>query len=291
MDQESNVNATQRASAALRRTGHGLTATTNWLGDRVDDFAHWLANLIRLLPARVGRIGLTLGFVMVGLVMFLPIGVRVWRRGGRSNFAAWLRRGRGAAGSGRSSSCSRCLDLFGVPELFAFLWRSMTRASPLTGDEIVAATSVLGPLALRFQDIRVAQGGVLRPIFRRNGGRAFATFHTVNLPTTGYHERSNVAIVVHELVHVYQYERAGSRYFAEALLAQHEAGYDYGGAEALQLACRQGKRLRDFNREQQAQIVQDYYVCRSLRAGYGGLRAFHRGVAHGKGVIGDLWGS
>ena len=139
----------------------------------------------------------------------------------------------------------------------------MTRGSPLTGDEIVAASSVLGPRALRFQDVRVAQGGVLRPIFRRNGGRAFATFHTVNLPTTGYHERSNVAILVHELVHVYQYERAGSRYFAEALLAQHEAGYDYGGAEALQLACRQGKRLRDFNREQQAQIVQDYYVCRS----------------------------
>jgi Domain of unknown function (DUF4157) len=126
----------------------------------------------------------------------------------------------------------------------------------------VAAASVLGPFSLRFQDIRVAQGGVLRPIFRWNGGRAFTTFHTVNLPTTGYHERSNVAILVHELVHVYQYERAGSRYFAEALLAQHEAGYDYGGAAALQLAQLQGKHLCDFNREQQAQIAQDFYVCR-----------------------------
>ena len=264
MDQESNVNTTQRASAALRRTGHGLTAATNWLGDRVDDFAHWLANLIRLLPARMGRIGLTLGFVMVGLAMFLPIGVRVWRRGGRSNFAAWLRARARRGGLWTVQFVLQVLDLFGVPELFAFLWRSMTRASPLTGDEIVAATSVLGPLALRFQDVRVAQGGVLRPIFRRNGGRAFATFHTVNLPTTGYHERSNVAILVHELVHVYQYERAGSRYFAEALLAQHEAGYDYGGAEALQEARAHGKHLRDFNREQQAQIVQDYYMqqCR-----------------------------
>ena len=138
----------------------------------------------------------------------------------------------------------------------------MTRATPLTGDEIVAATSVLGPGSLRFQDIRVAQGGVLRPIFRRNGGRGFATFHTVNLPSTGYHERSNVAILLHELVHVFQYERAGSRYFAEALLAQREAGYDYGGVEALQRARAQGKHLRDFNREQQAQIAQDYYVHR-----------------------------
>jgi hypothetical protein len=120
----------------------------------------------------------------------------------------------------------------------------------------------LGPSALRFQDVRVAQGGVLHLIFRRNGDRAFATFHTVNLPATGYHERSNVAILVHELVHVYQYERAGSRYFAEALLAQHEAGYDYGGAAALQEARAHGRHLRDFNREQQAQIVQDYYLQR-----------------------------
>ena len=91
-------------------------------------------------------------------------------------------------------------------------------------------------------------------------------FHTVNLPAAGVHERSNVAILVHELVHVYQYERAGSRYFAEALLAQHEAGYDYGGAAALQLSARaRGRHLRDFNREQQAQIVQDYYMQRCQR--------------------------
>ena len=262
MDQASNDSTKQRVFTALRRAGQGLIAAADWLGDRIDDLAHWLANLIRLLPARVGRIGLTLGFAVVGLVMFLPIGLRVWRRGGRSNFSAWLRTRARRGGLWTVQFVLQVLDLFGVPELFAFLWRAVTRATPLTGDEIVAATSVLGPFALRFQDIRVAQGGVLRLIFRRNGDRAFATFHTVNLPATGYHERSNVAILVHELVHVYQYERAGSRYFAEALLAQHEAGYDYGGAEALQLACLQGKRLRDFNREQQAQIVQDYYMQR-----------------------------
>jgi hypothetical protein len=155
------------------------------------------------------------------------------------------------------------LDLLGVPELFALLWRAVTRVSPLTGDEITAAASVLGPCALRYQDVRVAQGGILRPIFKGNGGRAFTTFHTVNMPTEGKHQRSNLDIVVHELVHVYQYHRAGSRYFAEALLAQHEEGYGYGGPEGLSRAWSNGKRLCDFNREQQAQIVQDYWVhCR-----------------------------
>ncbi len=262
MNQQPNESTKQRVFAALRRAGHGLTMASGWLGDRIDDFAQWIANLIRLLPVRVGRIGLTLGFAIVGLAMFLPIGVRVWRRGGKANFAAWLRARARRGGLWTVQFVLQVLDLFGVPELFAFLWRAVTHATPLTGAEIVAATSVMGPSSLRFQDIRVAQGGLLRPIFRRNGGRAFATFHTVNLPTTGYHERSNVEILLHELVHVYQYERAGSRYFAEALLAQHEAGYDYGGVDALQLARLQGKHLRDFNREQQAQIVQDYYVHR-----------------------------
>jgi len=262
MNQQPNEDSKQRVFAALRRAGHGLTMASGWLGDRIDDFAQWIANLIRLLPVRVGRIGLTLGFAIVGLVMFLPVGVRVWRRGGKPNFVAWLRARARRGGLWTVQFVLQVLDLFGVPELFAFLWRAATHATPLTGAEIVAATSVMGPSSLRFQDIRVARDGILRPIFRRNGGRAFATFHTVNLPTTGYHERSNVEILLHELVHVYQYERAGSRYFAEALLAQHEAGYDYGGAEALQLARLQGKHLRDFNREQQAQIVQDYYVHR-----------------------------
>jgi hypothetical protein len=264
MKQQPDEGNQQRAAAALQRAGRGLTAAADWLGDRIDDFAQWIANLIRYLPMRVGRLGLTLVLALVGLITFLPVGVRVWRRGGRTHFSAWLR-SRVRHGALRAIQCAlQLLDLVGAPELFVFFWRAVTHASPLTGAEILAVTSVLGPSALRFQDIRVCQGGVLHPIFRRNGERAFATFHTVNLPASGVHERANVAILLHELVHVFQYERAGSRYFAEALLAQHEAGYDYGGAEALQEARAYGKHLRDFNREQQAQIVQDYFVrqCR-----------------------------
>ena len=55
----------------------------------------------------------------------------------------------------------------------------------------------------------------------------------MNLPGRGEHRRENLDILLHELVHVLQYERAGSRYFAEALVAQHEEGYGYGGAAGL----------------------------------------------------------
>ncbi len=62
---------------------------------------------------------------------------------------------------------------------------------------------------------------------------AFAVFHTINLPATGRHARDHLDIVLHELVHVYQYERAGSRYFAEALLAQRRKAT----AMAVRRAC------------------------------------------------------
>ena len=174
------------------------------------------------------------------------------------------------------------LDLVGVPEIFAFAWRIVTRTSPLTGEEITAAAAVLGPRAMRYQDIRVAQGGVLRWIFAKNGHRAFATFHTINLPEQGEHQRSNVEIVVHEVVHVYQYERAGSRYFAEALLAQQEEGYGYGGVEGLVDALHEGKRISNFNREQQAQIVQDYVVRSRVRADVSAYEPFIRQLRQGK---------
>jgi hypothetical protein len=228
----------------------------------VEDFAAWIANLIRYLPARVGRIALTLGFAAVGVVTFVPLGIRVWRRGGRTHFAAWLR-SRARWGALRTVQLVlQALDLLGLPEIFALLWRAATHASPLTGAEISAAASVMGPSALRFQDIRVAQGGILAAVFKANGGRAFTTFHTVNTPTVGDHQRSNLDILLHELVHVYQYERAGSRYFAEALLAQRQEGYGYGGDEGLRRARADGKRMQDFNREQQAQMVQDFYMYR-----------------------------
>jgi len=252
----------QRLLAILRALGGAAIAGAGWLGDRVDDLGHWAANLIRYLPARVSRIVLTVGVAIVSIITFLPLAFSAWRHGGQSHFEVWLR-ARARSGALRAIRfVLQALDLLGMPELFTLLWRIATHVSPLTGAEIDAAASVMGPAALRFHDIRIARGGILGPIFKANKGRAFTTFHMINMPSEGPHRRSNLEILVHELVHVYQYERAGSRYFVEALLAQRTDGYDYGGAERLQEMWAQGRRLRDFNREQQAQLVQDYYVCR-----------------------------
>jgi hypothetical protein len=129
--------------------------------------------------------------------------------------------------------------------------------------EIAAGRRVLGAHAIRWNEVRVATGGWLRPVFVANRGRAFVTFHTVNVPgnAPGVDGLATpLATMVHELVHVLQYERVGSVYIPQALAAQFGAeGYDYGGAEGLAAARRAGKRLAWFNREQQAQIAEDYF--------------------------------
>jgi hypothetical protein len=68
--------------------------------------------------------------------------------------------------------------------------------------------------------------------------------------------------LVHEAIHVYQFERIGTLYIGQALHAQWRLGracYRYGGPAGLRQAWRAGRRYCTFNREAQAQIAQDYY--------------------------------
>jgi hypothetical protein len=124
---------------------------------------------------------------------------------------------------------------------------------------MMAATSVFGPKAIRYRDVRIAQRGILRQAFRLNKNRAFATWHTINLPDRG--EDRNLPLLIHELTHIFQYERVGSVYIGQGLWAQYQLGrkaYEYGGAAGLADGRAVRKRYSDYNREQQGQISQDY---------------------------------
>ena len=154
----------------------------------------------------------------------------------------------------------RAFDALRGPRIFEFVWRILTRASLLTETEIDAASTVFGRGAIRYGAVRVAQGGLLRLVFRLNRRRAFTTFHTVNLPSSSGHSRSHLDIVVHELTHVFQFEVAGSIYIWEAIRAQRTIGYVYGGWQQLRVDWGNGEHFRNYNREQQGQIAQDYYA-------------------------------
>ena len=149
-------------------------------------------------------------------------------------------------------------DLVGGPEIVQISLRAVSNTRSLTEDEISSAEEALGSQAIRFGDVRIATGGLLIFFFRKNKDRAFATWHTINLPSS---KTEDVSLLVHELTHVLQYERVGSVYITQGLWAQFRYGkhaYDYGGIEGLSKSHAAGKRLSDYNREQQGQIAQDY---------------------------------
>jgi hypothetical protein len=172
----------------------------------------------------------------------------------------------------------RVFDALRGPRLFEVVWRRLSRLRALSAEELAAAASVLGAKAIDYGAVRVADGGLLSLIFRFNKRRAFVTFHTVNMPNAGASLSSKLDLMVHELTHVYQFEVVGSIYIWQALKAQRSAeGYNYGGWTKLAKDRGKGKHYREYNREQQAQMAQDYYkrvVARGLSADNAISRAY-----------------
>ena len=128
---------------------------------------------------------------------------------------------------------TQLFDLVGGPEIAQFFFHFFTMTTPLTEDEIEMMSSIAGPKAIRYDEVRVAGSGLLDIIFRFNGNLAFATWHTVNMPRKGSHTRANQSILAHELTHVYQYEQVGTRYLGEAiymLVKTKRDCYEYGGS-------------------------------------------------------------
>ena len=157
------------------------------------------------------------------------------------------------------SSLFKILDVLRVPSFLETVWHILTGVSRLTEQEKNAAISVLGADSISYAKVRVSQGRILHIVFKFNGNRAFTTFHTINLTKSGGHTRAHLDIVVHELVHVFQYERVGSVYIWQAIRAQRTDGYSYGGWRKLIKDRENGSHFRSYNREQQGQIAQDYY--------------------------------
>ncbi|MEJ2750163.1 MAG: DUF4157 domain-containing protein, partial [Anaerolineae bacterium] len=241
-----------------RDVGNFLSGAAEWVGERFRDAGMWLVNLIRDLPERLARLATTLWEGLQGVVTFLPEAIEALANGGLGGLANWLWEKAKSGGRWLLTFVSRVFDVLGGPEIVEFIMHIFSKTRPLNGEEIAAASAVLGPSAIRWGDVRVASGGLLDIIFALNEKRAFATFHTINVP-----EGEGTDVIVHELTHVYQYETAGSIYLGQALHAQMTRGndaYNYGGPEGLVSAQNNGRSFSDFNREEQAQIAQDYYL-------------------------------
>ena len=149
-------------------------------------------------------------------------------------------------------SVFRFLDVLFVPHFLVFLNSILKfNSRPLSPGEIEAAQTVFGN-SINYQKVRVdtkAWLGCKQYHF------AYVGFHVINC-----WGKLSRPLLIHELMHVWQYQRFGAVYIPRALYAQHSPeGYNYGGGEAIRQAALEGLSLQHFNWEQQADIVADYF--------------------------------
>ncbi|WP_435011940.1 hypothetical protein P12x_006174 (plasmid) [Tundrisphaera lichenicola] len=158
--------------------------------------------------------------------------------------------------SGWGRTIVNALEISGLSEAwetaFDFIhpWqRAMTKV------EISEARKVFG-LSIDYDLVRIDTLSVMALI-----GRTHVTGNIIN---TANLSRDDIPIdvLIHELTHVWQYQHDGIIYIPEALDAQMTGGYEYFGVSNLQATMARGGGLRSFNREQQGEIVQDYYIRR-----------------------------
>jgi len=154
---------------------------------------------------------------------------------------------------------AKILDVFAFPELMDRLWQIVKlNTRSLTAIEEQEARIIFGN-RINYRKVHIDEASFIAWLgakLKRCSGMGITTFHTIN-----FNRKLNTAAgssdmkwLIHELAHVAQMEHAGSQYLVEAFHAQANAGYAYRSGEK--------KHFCEYNREQQACIVADYYIAR-----------------------------
>lgn len=133
------------------------------------------------------------------------------------------------------------------------------RNRSMTEWEIRQAKRVFGG-ALNYAAVTIADGSVSAKVASA-GGYARTIGNVINFPTGS---SRSMSFMIHELTHVWQYQKTGISYIPKALWAQMTEGYSYSDdgkspEDSLKDARAAGKTLYSYNLEQQGDILSDYY--------------------------------
>lgn len=95
------------------------------------------------------------------------------------------------------------------------------------------------------------------------GNSCYFPVQLLHAPVPVWHaDHYKISWLIHELTHVWQYQKMGLKYLIEAIQVQFRSGleaYNFGGENGLSKSMEIGKRLVDFNLEQQGEICRSYY--------------------------------
>ncbi len=127
--------------------------------------------------------------------------------------------------------------------------------------------------SLDFSRVRISEGSQIPNRVGQIGallrGKPAPEANAITVGNTSYFPREltlsdvDLAWLMHELTHQWQYQHFGIRYLAEAIVASTYVYTNPGedSATALVRCHDEGKKFSDFNREQQGDIIRDYFFA------------------------------
>lgn len=260
----------------------GVDGALGWLWKGLKDGASWAVDFVKkptlgkLWDALTGSLS-WLGKGAKGLARWGWRGIAAaakWAWSGLKGLGSWLLDGVIGGAKWAGEAFIHVLEAAGLGEGLQLFWGLIFRLRPLSPPERRASESVHPKGLIPYWKVRVDEnsylikiGQKLAKLFKtKTSPAAITTMHVIHAPTV-----LSLPIAVHELTHVAQYEKVGDMYMPQALHGQEsKMGYSYGN---LRTALRRGKRFKDFNREQQASICEDYYkVSNGMTAQFGGTK-------------------
>jgi hypothetical protein len=250
--------------------GEGAGGAMRWLGRGIESGASWALDFIQNPSFEKLRDGLLGTLDWLGDVKGLGrwgwngvVAAAKWAKDGLVGFGHWLWDGAIAGLQWFGEVALHLLELLGVGEGLQLLYGLIARLRPLTSDEINASQEIHPGGIIPYPQIRVDEDSVLIKIGNYLGEKlksdvlpgAITTMHVIHTPAGGI----STAVMVHELTHVVQYQLVGAVYMAQAIHAQQwGAGYKYGDISVS--PGEGGRHYSDLNREQQAEMCEDYYL-------------------------------
>lgn len=148
------------------------------------------------------------------------------------------------------------LDVFGFPEGFGWL-QSIFKpyARSLDPMEIQTAQSLFQD-QVDLKKVKIDENSKLGTY---RGKYAYVGYYYINSSS-----RLSLPVLMHELVHIFQYEQVGSPYIFRNLIAHwSKHKYNYGGLTRLKQILKDPETVHQFNFEQRADIVSDYVLITS----------------------------
>jgi hypothetical protein len=151
------------------------------------------------------------------------------------------------------------LEIFGFTYILNSIFKLFIKSRHLNRYEVEYLKTIF-PNSINYQFIRINENSKWARIGAKNTKKehlAFVWMNTINFtrPINCQYNFSDLRWLVHEMVHIAQFKTLGIQYIFEAFLAQKYGGYNYGGLTNLNK-----HQLKDFNLEQQADIIKDYVL-------------------------------